>query len=162
MQNLEIITGKIIDESSLQRTLAVWRFRGKKIVFTNGCFDLIHLGHVEYLSSAKDLGDILIIGLNTDASVQRLKGHGRPVNPEHARAMVLAALHFVDAVVTVDEDTPENLIRNVMPDVLVKGGDYKAEEVIGYNIVTAKGGKVEIIPLTAGFSTTSILRKIAR
>lgn len=140
--------------------LHVWRFQQKKIVFTNGCFDIVHLGHLDYLSKAADLGDILILGLNTDASVQRLKGAGRPVVDEQARAFMMASLRFVDAVVLFDQQTPYELIQLVQPDVLVKGKDYKAEEVVGYDIVTAKGGKVETIDLVPGYSTTALIQKI--
>ncbi len=142
--------------------LHVWRFQQKKIVFTNGCFDIVHLGHLDYLSKAADLGDILILGLNTDASVQRLKGAGRPVVDEQARAFMMASLRFVDAVVLFDQQTPYELIQLVQPDVLVKGKDYKAEEVVGYDIVTAKGGKVETIDLVPGYSTTALIQKIIR
>ncbi|MDR1758224.1 MAG: D-glycero-beta-D-manno-heptose 1-phosphate adenylyltransferase [Bacteroidales bacterium] len=134
-------------------------FRNQKVVFTNGCFDILHLGHVEYLLKAKSLGDILVVGLNSDVSVKRLKGDNRPIHPEHARAMVLAALLFVDYVIIFEEDTPYNLIRYIAPDVLVKGGDYRAEDVVGADIMKTNGGKVVIIPLTEGFSTTRVLQK---
>lgn len=160
MKHLEKIYDKILGDSSLEERLSLWRREGKIIVFSNGCFDILHRGHVEYLSKAADLGDKLIIGLNTDASVKRLKGPSRPVNDEKARAVVLAALEFVDAVVFFEEDTPYNLIKRVQPDVLVKGKDYKAGDIVGYDIVTAKGGKVETIELVDGFSTTKILEKI--
>ena len=159
MKHLEKIYDKIIDDNSLEEKLKLWRKEGKTIVFSNGCFDILHRGHVEYLSKAADLGDKLIIGLNTDNSVKRLKGPSRPVNDEKARAVVLAGLEFVDAVVFFEEDTPYNLIKSVQPDVLVKGNDYKAEDIVGYDIVTAKGGKVETIELVDGFSTTKILEK---
>ncbi len=159
MKHLEKIYDKILDDNSLEEKLKLWRKEGKTIVFSNGCFDILHRGHVEYLSKAADLGDKLIIGLNTDNSVKRLKGPSRPVNDEKARAVVLAGLEFVDAVVFFEEDTPYNLIKSVQPDVLVKGNDYKAEDIIGYDIVTAKGGKVETIELVDGFSTTKILEK---
>jgi rfaE bifunctional protein nucleotidyltransferase chain/domain len=135
----------------------MWRFQGRKIVFTNGCFDILHKGHIEYLSKARDLGDILIIGLNTDASVSRLKGAGRPVQDESSRALVLASLRFVEAVVFFDEDTPYNLIDLLKPDVLVKGGDYAEETIVGADIVRANGGEVVTIPLTEGYSTSKIL-----
>ena len=160
MKHLEKIYNKILDNKSLEERLDLWRREGKTIVFSNGCFDILHRGHVEYLSKAADLGDILIIGLNTDDSVRRLKGPSRPVNDEKARAVLLSALEFVDAVVLFKEDTPYNLIRRVQPDVLVKGKDYKAEDIVGYDIVIAKGGKVETIELVDGFSTTSILERI--
>lgn len=159
MKHLEKIYDKILDDNSLEERLKLWRKEGKTIVFSNGCFDILHRGHVEYLSKAADLGDKLIIGLNTDNSVKRLKGPSRPVNDEKARAVVLAGLEFVDAVVFFEEDTPYNLIKSVQPDVLVKGNDYKAEDIVGYDIVTAKGGKVETIELVDGFSTTKILEK---
>ena len=158
MKHLEKIYDKILNKESLEEKLNLWRKEGKTIVFSNGCFDILHRGHVEYLSKAADLGDILIIGLNTDASVKRIKGPSRPVNDEKARAVVLAALEFVDAIMFFDEDTPYNLIKNVQPDVLVKGKDYKAEDIVGYDIVTNKGGKVETIELVEGFSTTNILK----
>ena len=160
MKHLEKIYDKILDDKSLDKKLNLWREKGRTIVFSNGCFDILHRGHVEYLSKAADLGDILIIGLNTDDSVRRLKGQSRPVNDEKARAVVLAALEFVDAIMFFEEDTPYNLIKRVQPDVLVKGKDYKAEDIVGYDIVTAKGGKVETIELVDGFSTTSILERI--
>ena len=158
MKHLEKIYDKILNRESLEEKLNLWRKEGKTIVFSNGCFDILHRGHVEYLSKAADLGDVLIIGLNTDASVKRIKGPSRPVNDEKARAVVLAALEFVDAIMFFDEDTPYNLIKNVQPDVLVKGKDYKAEDIVGYDIVTNKGGKVETIELVEGFSTTNILK----
>ena len=160
MKHLEKIYDKILNKESLEEKLNLWRKEGKTIVFSNGCFDILHRGHVEYLSKAADLGDILIIGLNTDASVKRIKGPSRPVNDEKARAVVLAALEFVDAIMFFDEDTPYNLIKNVQPDVLVKGKDYKAEDIVGYDIVTNKGGKVETIELVEGFSTTNTINKM--
>ena len=137
-----------------------WRSSGKKIVFTNGCFDVLHRGHIEYLAQASDMGDILIIGLNTDNSVKRLKGESRPVNDQHARSLLLAALSFVDAVTLFDEDTPFNLIKTIMPDILVKGGDYKKEDIVGHDIVKANGGKVITIPLTEGYSTTGMIERM--
>lgn len=160
MRYLEKINDKILNENALLDRLKVWRREGKSIVFSNGCFDILHRGHVEYLSKAADLGDILVIGLNTDASVKRLKGPSRPVNDEKARAVVLAALQFVDAVVFFDEDTPYNLIKCVQPDVLVKGKDYKAENIVGYDIVTNSGGRVETIELVEGFSTTKVIEAL--
>ena len=160
MKHLEKIYDKILDDKSLEERLNSWRSERKTIVFSNGCFDILHRGHVEYLSKAADLGDKLIIGLNTDDSVKRLKGSSRPVNDEKARAVLLSALEFVDAVVFFEEDTPYNLIKRVQPDVLVKGKDYKAEDIVGYDIVTGKGGKVETIELVDGFSTTKIINKL--
>ncbi len=160
MDNLEIIKSKIIEGESLKRQLSVWRFLGKRIVFTNGCFDIIHLGHIDYLSKAKDLGDILIVGLNTDDSVKRIKGDTRPITDEKSRAMILSSLRFVDAVAFFNEDTPHNLIKEVQPDILIKGSDYKADEIVGSDIVQKKGGKVITIEYLEGYSTTSILDKI--
>ena len=160
MKHLEKIYDKISSRDSLAEKLDLWRKEGKTIVFSNGCFDILHRGHVEYLSKAADLGDILVIGLNTDASVKRLKGPTRPVNDEKARAVVLAALEFVDAVIFFEEDTPYDLIKFVQPDVLVKGKDYKAEDIVGYDIVVGNGGRVETIELVDGFSTTSILKSV--
>ena len=160
MEYLETIRNKILTRDLLPNMLAVWNFLGKKVVFTNGCFDLLHLGHIEYLSKARDLGDLLVVGVNTDDSVRRLKGNDRPLTDENSRAMIMASLHFVDAVVLFDEDTPYELIRVVQPDVLVKGKDYKPEEVVGYDIVTKKGGQVVTIDLVAGYSTTAIEQKI--
>ena len=159
MDNLQLIKNKIFgiaQRSTLSAQLSHWQ--GLKIVFTNGCFDLLHRGHVEYLSKAADMGDVLVVGLNTDASVKRLKGEGRPVNNEEARALVLASLSFVDAVVLFDEDTPYELIKAVHPDVLVKGADYKVEDIVGYDIVTSYGGTVTTVPLVEGYSTTQLLR----
>ena len=140
-----------------------WKFFGKRIVFTNGCFDLLHAGHIASLSQAADFGDILIVGLNSDASVKRLKGEHRPVQTEQNRATILASLYMVDAVVIFDEDTPLEIIKSIMPDVLVKGGDYTPETIVGAKEVIANGGKVEIIPLVPGLSTTNLealLRKL--
>jgi len=160
MNNLERIHTKIYDRKNLETQLAIWRFQSKKIVFTNGCFDLLHLGHIDYLSKAKDFGDVLIIGVNTDDSVRRLKGATRPVTDEISRSVILASLQFVNAVILFDEDTPYNLIKQVQPDMLVKGSDYKAEDVVGYDIVKAKGGEIVAIDFLEGYSTSSILSKI--
>ena len=160
MKTLTTIKNKLLSREALETKLAEWRSAGETIVFTNGCFDILHRGHVEYLAQAADLGDKLIVGLNTDASVKRLKGESRPVNDEKSRALLLSALQFVDVVVFFDEDTPYELIKQVQPDILVKGNDYKPEEIIGYDIVTAKGGKVLTIDLVEGFSTTNIISRM--
>ena len=160
MKTLTTIKNKLLSREALETKLAEWRSAGETIVFTNGCFDILHRGHVEYLAQAADLGDKLIIGLNTDASVKRLKGESRPVNDEKSRALLLSALQFVDVVVFFDEDTPYELIKQVLPDILVKGNDYKPEEIVGYDIVTAKGGKVLTIDLVEGFSTTNIIKRL--
>ncbi|MCQ2314179.1 MAG: D-glycero-beta-D-manno-heptose 1-phosphate adenylyltransferase [Bacteroidales bacterium] len=160
MNNLKEIENKILDEERLSLWLDDCRKNNKSIVFSNGCFDIIHRGHIEYLAKASDLGDKFIIGLNTDASIKRLKGPSRPVNNQDARAVVLAALQFVDAVVLFDEDTPYNLIKAVQPNVLVKGNDYKPEDIVGYDIVTAKGGVVTTVELVKGYSTTNTIAKM--
>ena len=160
MNYFEKICNKILDKEGLAKWLDDCRKNGKKIVFSNGCVDILHRGHVEYLSKAAAFGDVMVIGLNTDASVRRLKGPSRPVNDEKARAFVLAGLECVTAVVLFDEDTPYNLIKTVQPDVLVKGSDYKPEDIVGYDIVMAKGGKVETIDLVEGFSTTKTIEKM--
>ena len=160
METLTTIKNKLLSGTNLETKLSEWRSARKTVVFTNGCFDILHRGHVEYLAQASDLGDKLIVGLNTDASVKRLKGESRPVNDEQSRALLLSALQFVDAVVLFGEDTPYELIKQVQPDILVKGNDYKPEEIVGYDIVTAKGGKVLTIDLVAGFSTTNVIRRM--
>lgn len=161
MNYLSFIENKIIaDKESLFSTLYQWRFKNEKIVFTNGCFDIVHKGHIEYLAQSASLGTKLVIGLNTDASVKKLKGEKRPINDQVARATLLSALIFVDKVVLFNEDTPYELIKYIQPDVLVKGKDYKPENIVGYDIVKEKGGEIITIDLTEGFSTTSILNKI--
>ncbi|MEZ5173800.1 MAG: D-glycero-beta-D-manno-heptose 1-phosphate adenylyltransferase [Bacteroidia bacterium] len=146
----------------MQRIIAVWRLRSQKLVFTNGCFDVLHRGHLAYLAEAASLGNRLIIGLNSDASVTRLKGEGRPVNPFADRAFALASLHVVDAVCGFEEDTPIEIIRAVMPDILVKGGDYNEEQIVGADLVKSAGGRIAIINFTEGYSTTSFLDKIRK
>ena len=133
---------------------------GKKIVFTNGCFDLLHVGHIKYLYQAKDLGDILIIGLNSDKSVKKLKGNNRPINSFEDRAKLLAALKSVDLVIKFEEQTPENLIKEIIPDVLVKGGDYDIEEIVGYQTVIDNGGQVKTLSFYDGYSSTNYIDKI--
>ena len=161
MNFLKKIKSKIFeDRFSLNEKLQLWAKQNKKIVFTNGCFDLLHRGHIEYLAKAADYGDVLIIGLNSDDSVSRIKGSHRPIQDEISRAHIMAALEFVDLVVYFNEDTPYDLIKTVQPDVLVKGADYKAENIIGYDIVMAKGGKVETIEFLPGYSTSGIEAKI--
>jgi len=150
---------KIKTREELSRLLDV--IRGKKVVvFTNGCFDVIHRGHVEYLYFAKSLGDLLVVAVNSDDSVKRLKGEGRPINKLEDRMTVLAALEMVDYVVPFDEDTPYEVIKLLRPDIIVKGGDYKPEEVVGKDIVESYGGKVVIAPYIRGYSTTEILRRM--
>jgi len=155
--------GKVISRKDAARWVRDLQTRGLKVVFTNGCFDLLHPGHVEYLEEARSLGDALIVAVNTDASVRRLgKGPARPVNPERNRTRVLAALAAVDRVVLFDEDTPYEILTELQPDVLVKGGDYRAEEVAGREVVLARGGQVRILPFREGYSTTVLLDRLRR
>lgn len=151
---------KISDLQKLKATVIAWKSEGKKIVFTNGVFDLLHIGHITYLAKAAELGEKLIIGLNSDSSVRRIKGEGRPINDENSRAALLAALFFVDAIVLFGEDTPLNLITELLPDVLVKGADYAVEDIVGGKEVIANGGDVKTIDFVEGYSSTSIIQKI--
>ena len=162
MTSLEKINSKILTAETLGHKLGLWRFRDLKIVFTNGCFDLIHKGHIDYLSKAADLGDLLIIGVNTDESVRKLKGNNRPINDAGQRIHILASLFFVDAVILFNEETPIELIKTIRPHVLVKGGDYAVNQVVGADAVTANGGFVHIIPLLTGYSTTLTEEKIKK
>ena len=160
MTQTEAIENKILSDKNLEKRIEDWRSRKLKIVFTNGCFDLLHLGHVDYLAKAADAGDRLIIGVNTDTSVHRLKGKNRPLQDESSRLHILASLQMVDAVILFDEDTPYNLISRVQPDILVKGADYKVEDIVGYDIVTKRGEKVMTLEYLAGYSTTAIEQRI--
>lgn len=160
MDYLQYSQQKIIKKDDLKGLLAFWKFKGFKLVFTNGCFDILHLGHIDYLSKARQLGDILIVGLNTDRSVSKIKGENRPVNKEVARAMLLSSMSCVDAVILFDEETPYNLIDLVQPDILVKGSDYKPHEIVGADIVLKSGGRIETIEFLEGYSTTSIIKKL--
>jgi len=161
MTQLEYINNKIIqDWESVKQTLSLWNFNEEKIVFTNGCFDIVHQGHIDYLSKARDLGTKLVLGLNTDASVKRLKGEERPINNEYSRALLLASFEFVDKVILFGEDTPYELIKAIQPDILVKGNDYKIEDIVGYDILKAKGGEIKTLDFIDGFSSTSIIEKI--
>jgi rfaE bifunctional protein nucleotidyltransferase chain/domain len=162
MQKLHWIQRKIYSAEGIAREANVWRASGKKIVFTNGCFDILHHGHLDLLARAAGFGNILILGLNTDSSVQRLKGPERPVTNENDRSFQVASLLCVDAVCLFDEDTPARLIEMIKPDVLVKGGDYKIDNIVGADFVTASGGSVEIIPFVNGYSTTSIIDRIKK
>ncbi len=160
MNRYESVKSKIISGIELSRLLAIWRFQDKKIVFTNGCFDILHKGHIDYLSKAAGYGDIFIIGVNTDQSVRRIKGPSRPVQDEESRAMLLASLQFVTTVVLFDEETPYELIKQIQPDILVKGADYNSEDIVGYDIVKANNGKVVTIDYLEGYSTTDIIDKL--
>ena len=156
------VTPKIQDWEAIQTTVADWKADGLKVVFTNGCFDILHYGHIHYLVEARSLGDKLLIGLNAAASVSRLKGPHRPINDELTRTHLLAALQMVDAVVQFEQDTPYELIEIVQPDILVKGGDWQPHEIVGADIVQAAGGEVRSLPYIEGYSTTNIEQKIKR
>lgn len=160
MSHVRLAEDKILTPSTLPALLEQWRAKGLRVVFTNGCFDLLHRGHIDYLSKAADLGHRLFIGVNTDASVRKLKGPNRPIQDEESRLRILAALECVSAVMLFDEPTPYALIQQVQPDVLVKGSDYKPEDIVGYDVVTAKGGQVLTLDYLPGYSTSGIEQKI--
>jgi len=153
---------KICDLPKMKSLVSSWQKDGKKVVFTNGVFDLLHIGHITYMAKASELGDKLVIGLNSDSSVKRIKGDDRPVNDQNSRAALLAALFFVDAIVVFEEDTPLNIIAAVMPDILVKGADYAIENIVGAKEVIANGGEVKTIDFVEGYSSTSIIQKIRK
>lgn len=154
-----VTSNKIFLLSELQKRIAFWKTLGDKIVFTNGCFDILHAGHVHLLVECKNFGDRLIVGLNSDSSVKKLKGKSRPINSEQSRATLLSAVEFVDAVIIFGEDTPEKLIQALSPNVLVKGGDWKKEEIVGSHFVLKNGGEVKTVSYLKGFSTTEIIEK---
>lgn len=156
------MTDAILDPAALERFVREARASGRRIVFTNGVFDILHPGHVRYLQAARAHGDLLIVGLNADASVRRNKGPERPINPENERAEVLAALACVDAVSIFDDDTPADIIRRVQPDILVKGSDWPADQIVGRDTVEARGGKVILEPVEQGYATTAIVEKVRR
>ena len=162
MKQIDAIATKIYTLPSLMGALSGWRLKGQTIAFTNGCFDILHEGHIFSLSQAACEADLLIVGVNSDASTKRLKGEERPINNEQSRALLLASLAIVDAVVIFEEDTPLNLISTILPEVLVKGGDYTIEQIVGAKEVIANGGRVVINPIVQGFSTTGIIEKIRR
>lgn len=162
MKQIDAIEKKIFTLPKLLATIASWKVTGKTVAFSNGCFDILHEGHIFSLSQAAKEADYLIVGVNSDASTKRLKGNERPINNEHSRALLLASLVIVDAVVIFEEDTPLELITAILPDVLVKGGDYTLEQIVGSKEVMANGGKVVINPIVQGFSTTGIVEKIKR
>ena len=153
---------KIFSQEALAKQVKQWQEQGEKIVFTNGCFDIVHLGHIDYLEKARALGGKLIVGINADASVKRLKGKSRPIVDEYARCRMIAALAFVDAVCVFEEDTPKSLIEKISPDILTKGSDYTPENIIGADFVIANGGEVKTIDLVDGFSTSKIIDKIKK
>jgi D-glycero-beta-D-manno-heptose 1-phosphate adenylyltransferase len=162
MKNLQNIASKIFSLSDLKLQADKWKENEEKIVFTNGCFDLVHRGHVEVLANTADLGDRLIIGLNSDSSIKELKGVNRPIIDQQSRAILLASLQFVDAIVLFSEETPENLIETIIPNVLAKGGDYKVTQIAGHEVVLENGGEVILVPFIDGFSTTNIIDKIKK
>ncbi|MBK6620133.1 MAG: D-glycero-beta-D-manno-heptose 1-phosphate adenylyltransferase [Saprospirales bacterium] len=156
----EAIHNKIQTWDELRQTAKDWKSEGLRVVFTNGCFDILHFGHIHYLAQARDLGDRLVVGMNSGDSVRRLKGPGRPINDEATRLHLLAALSMVDAVTSFEEDTPYELIRLLLPDILVKGGDWAPESIVGSDLVLANGGAVRSLPYVEGYSTTLIEKKI--
>jgi D-glycero-beta-D-manno-heptose 1-phosphate adenylyltransferase len=159
--HLSLIQRKIINQAvDFSFWVEEFKSQNKKITFTNGCFDILHRGHIEYLSKAADLADVLIVGLNTDSSVKKIKGKNRPIQNQESRALILSALFFVDKIILFDEETPLNLIKKIVPDFLVKGGDYKIENIVGADFVTSRGGKVVTIPFLDGFSSSSIINAI--
>ena len=162
MKQSNKIGERIFSAEHLQSQIKWWRLINKTIAFTNGAFDILHEGHIKILSQAASFADFLIVGVNSDASVKRLKGNSRPVNNEQSRSLILASLIMTDAVIIFDEDTPLNIIKKIMPDVLIKGGDYTQETIVGANEVMSNGGRVEIIPLEEGFSTTEIIKKMKK
>ena len=160
MKSIQAIPAKILTLAELQKQAERWRLQNKKIVFTNGVFDILHEGHISSLSEAAAYGDILVVGLNSDASVKRLKGPQRPINREQARALVLASLVMTDVIILFEEDTPLELITSFMPDIRVKGGDYTVEQIAGAKEVLAAGGEVKIAAIIEGISTTGIIEKM--
>ena len=153
---------KIINRAEAVQLISDWHAQGLRVVFTNGCFDLLHLGHVDYLEKARQLGDKLVVGLNTDASVSRLKGPDRPLQDEMSRARIMASLLFINVVVLFEEETPYELIKAVRPDILVKGDDYAVQDIVGHDLVRENGGEVKTITLVRGYSTSGIVDKIKR
>ena len=151
---------KIKSQAELKAQILAWQNAGEKVVFTNGCFDILHLGHIDYLEKARSMGDRLVVGLNSDHSVSKLKGPARPINKEHARSRMLAALSFVDGVTVFSEDTPKELIEYLLPNILVKGSDYSVETIVGADTVLKHGGEVKTIDLVSGYSTSNIIEKI--
>lgn len=160
MTHFQKIEKKVLNTDELTGQIARWQAAGDRIVFTNGCFDILHFGHLHYLAAARDLGNRLVVGMNSAASVRRLKGATRPINDEATRVFALASLEFVDAVTVFEEDTPLILIEKILPDVLVKGGDWRPEQIVGSDLVLKNGGSVRSLPFVEGYSTTSIERKI--
>lgn len=159
MNKFKNVSKKVVDQHELSRLVAIWNLLDKKIVFTDGCFDILHRGHVDYLTQAASRGDVMVVGLHSDASVARLRGEGRPIQNQEARALIVASLSYVDAVIIIDEDSPYNLIKLIKPDVLVKGADKLPKDIIGYDIVSAKGGSVVALDIKEG-NTERLIDKI--
>jgi D-glycero-beta-D-manno-heptose 1-phosphate adenylyltransferase len=159
---MEAAAAKIVSLAEAKSRVKEWKQQGKKVVFTNGCFDIIHLGHVDYLEKARNLGDKLVLGLNSDTSVSRFKGPERPLQDQNSRARVLAAMQFIDLVVFFNEDTPLLLISEILPDILVKGSDYLTDDIVGSDVVKQHGGVVKTIDFVPGYSTTRIVEKIKK
>ena len=162
MHKLSWIQNKVYDKEALKQKCNIWHSFGKKIIFTNGCFDILHHGHLDLIANAANLGNILIVGLNSDNSVKRLKGEERPINKEQDRLFQLSSLLCVDAVCLFEEDTPLELIKTINPHIIVKGGDYDPSTVVGADYVTGYGGTVEIIPFVSGYSTSSVIEQIKK
>lgn len=162
MDYLDVIKEKIITDETLNPLLTYWRLKDNRIVFTNGCFDILHRGHIEYLSRTASLGDIVLVGLNSDRSVRKIKGNDRPLQDEYSRALVMASLKQVTGVYLFDEETPYNLISRVKPDVLVKGGDYSEENIVGADVVKENGGEVVTIDFVEGYSTSGLIEKLQK
>ena len=160
MDNLTRISKKIYSRVDLEKMIDNWKQNNNKIVFTNGCFDIVHRGHIDVLSKIADLGDKIIVGINSDKSINKIKGEKRPIIDQFSRSLLIASIGFIDAVVIFDNDTPLELIESINPDILAKGGDYKVEEIVGHNTVIKNGGRVITIPLVKGFSTTNIVNYI--
>ena len=162
MSHLKQINSKIYTLDDMKTQVEKWRSNEKEIVFTNGCFDILHRGHIEVLAKTANLGNRLIIGLNSDSSVKKLKGKNRPINDEDSRCLLLAALTFVDAVILFSEETPYHLISEIKPDILAKGGDYKIQEIVGHDVVQQNGGKVILVPFVDGYSSSNIIDKFKK
>ena len=158
---MAFLKSKIIKKEDINNLLSIWKFLDKKIVFTNGCFDILHKGHIDYLAKASDLGDVLIIGLNSDKSIKKIKGDKRPIQDELSRSLIMASLHYVDYIILFDEVTPYEVIKFIKPDILVKGSDYNPEDIVGADIISANGGEIITIEFVEGYSTSNIINKIS-
>ncbi len=162
MKQLKLLESKILSLESLRAQIKKWRFSGEKIIFTNGCFDLIHIGHIDCLARAKDIGGKLIVGLNSDRSISKLKGPKRPIKNQKSRSILLASMQFVDAVILFDNETPIQLISSISPNILVKGGDYIIEEIVGHEWVTQSGGEVIALKFVQGYSSSKMIDQIIK